>query len=155
MAMGLETMMPSALRGPLRAIRYGNEGAIDKTGIAIKDEVGAAGVAGQFLGLAPSEVRQATEGKSAIYRRDRALLRRRQDLMNQYAMASMAGDKEGAQEALADIKGFNTKNPRRAIRPENLRASIAARRRRIAESERGIYLPRNRRDAMEAGRFAE
>ena len=153
-AAGLEEMAPSAIRGPLRSIRFGDEGAIDKTGIPIKDEVSAAGVAGQFLGLSPSEVRQATEGKRAVMQRDRALGERRQALMTRYAMATMAGDEEGRAEWMKDIAVWNAKHPTRAITAVNLRQSMMARRKRIAESEGGVYLPKNRRDAMEAGRFA-
>ena len=70
---GLEAMAPSVLRGPLKAWRYAWEGAKDKTGIVIQDEVDAAAWFGQALGFSPSSVRNATEGKSAILARDRAL----------------------------------------------------------------------------------
>ena len=153
-ARGLETMAPSALRGPLRAMRFGDEGVVDKTGIQIVDEVSPLGIAGQALGLAASEVRQATEGKSAIYRQDRLLQERRAALMRQYAQAFMAGDAEGTLEAREDVRAFNAKNPTRQIKPQNLRASVAARRRRIEQADQGVYLPKNRRDAMEAGAFA-
>ncbi len=63
---GLESMMPTALRGPLKAYRFETEGNIDKTGVALNDEVGLAGVVGQALGLAPSETRLAQEGIGAL-----------------------------------------------------------------------------------------
>jgi hypothetical protein len=56
MARGIETMMPAALRGLIKALRYEQEGAKDKTGVVIQDEVSAAGIAGQALGFAPSDV---------------------------------------------------------------------------------------------------
>ena len=34
-ALGLETMAPTVLRGPLKAWRYENEGVKDKTGIVV------------------------------------------------------------------------------------------------------------------------
>jgi N12 class adenine-specific DNA methylase len=153
-ATGLEAMLPAVLRAPVRAYRYGTEGAVDRTGITIVDEVSAAGVAGQVLGLSPSEVRHATEGRSAIYRADKALVDRRSTLMAMYAKAQMANDADGLADVREQIASFNEKHPGRRITPQNLRASIAARRRRIAQAEQGIYLPFNRRDAMEAGRFA-
>ncbi len=66
-AKGLEAMLPAALRGPLKAYRYGTEGNIDKSGIAINDEISAAGVAGQALGFSPSEARLAQEGTRGRY----------------------------------------------------------------------------------------
>lgn len=151
---GLEGMMPAALRGPLKALRYGTEGAKDKSGISIQDEVDFPAVAGQVLGFSPSEVRNATEGKSAILAQDRALQQRRRALLDQYAMAAMAGDEDGKQGARADIGAFNEKNPDRRIMPLQLAQSLRARNKRIAEAEEGVYLPKKRRDAMEAGRFS-
>ncbi len=151
---GLESMMPSALRGPLKAYRYGTQGNIDKTGVAINDEVGLAGVAGQVLGFSPSETRLAQEGKSAIYSADRAIQARRSNLVRQFALASMASDSEGVMDARKDIARFNQKNAEARITQSHLVASVKARKRRIAQAKQGVYLPSKRQDAMEAGRFA-
>jgi hypothetical protein len=153
-ARGLESMMPAALRSPIKAIRYEAEGVQDKTGVVIQDEVSLAGVAGQFLGFSPSEVRNATEGKSAIYQQDRALGERRQELLTKAARATMAKDAEARAEAMKEIQRFNEKNPTRRITPLNVLQSVRNRNKRIDQSEGGIYLPKNRRDAMDAGRFA-
>lgn len=153
-ASGLETMMPAALRGPMKALRYGTEGVKDRTGIVVKDDVGAAGLAGQAVGFSPSEVRNAFEGRSAVYAADKRLMERRQDLMSQYAKAVMDKDPEGVSEARKDIQGFNEKNPSRQIRGLQLQQSLRMRAKRIANAENGVYLPRNRRDVAQEGRFA-
>jgi len=150
---GLEDMMPAALRGPLKAIRYGSEGAVDKSGVVILDDVGPAGVVGQALGLSPSEVRRATERKGAIMDYDRALADRRSTLMRQWSEARMASDSEGMVEAMEEIQAFNQKNPTRRITVPNLLQSFKARQKRINEAEDGVYLPRNRRDANDAVTF--
>ena len=152
---GLEAMAPSVLRGPLKAWRYAWEGARDKTGIVIQDEVDAAAWLGQAAGFSPSTVRNATEGKGAIMAHDRALVARRSGLVEQFAMAAMAGDEEGKVDARAAIDAFNEKNPDRRIKPMQLAQSVRARTRRIEQAQDGVYLPKNRRDAMEAGRFAK
>ena len=130
------------------------DGNIDKTGVAINDEVSAAGVAGQALGFSPSETRLAQEGKSAIYRADGAIRTRRENLVRQFALASMAQDADGTVDARKDIARFNEKNPKDRITHSQLVASIRARKRRIEQSKQGVYLPSKRQDAMEAGRFA-
>lgn len=150
---GLEDMMPTALRGPLKAMRYAGEGAVDKTGITITEDVSAAGVLGQASGFSPSQVRRDTERRSAIYSYDRALLERRSVLMRMFAQAQMSGDTETAQEVRQDIQRFNEKNPTRRITPMNLAASIRNRRKRIEEAEQGVYLPSKRRDALDAVTF--
>jgi Large polyvalent protein associated domain 39/ADP-Ribosyltransferase in polyvalent proteins len=150
---GLEDMMPTALRGPLKAIRYADEGAVDKTGVVITDEVSVAGVVGQASGFAPSQVRRDTERRSAIYGYDRKLLERRSVLMRMFAEARIAGDEETARAVQEDIQAFNQKNPSRRITPMNLAASIRNRRKRVQEAEQGVYLPSKRRDALEAVSF--
>ena len=151
---GLETMAPSVARGPLKALRYGDEGVRDKTGIVVQDEVDAASLLGQAAGFSPSSVRNSFEGKSAIVQHDRALQARRSALVEQFAMAAMAGDEEGKAAAREDIAKFNEKNPNRRIQAMQLAQSVAQRQKRIREAQEGVYLPSKRRDAMEAGRFA-
>jgi hypothetical protein len=154
-AMGLEAMMPAALRGPVKALRYAEEGVQDKSGISILDEVSPAAVAGQALGFSPSAARNAQEGKSAILAHDRALGERRQELLTKIARATMAKDEEAKAEAREEIKRFNEKNPSRRINPNHIMASVRGRQKRIDQAQDGVYLPRNRRDAMDAGRFAQ
>lgn len=151
---GFTTMMPAALRGPLAAARYADEGAVDKTGIPIVQEVSTAGIVGQALGFSPSEVRNATEGKRAVLGYDRALNERRQELMTQYARGAMKQDTDAMQEARDEIRAFNEKNPNRRITMMHLTQSIRGRQRRVGQADNGVYLPRNRREAMEQGRFA-
>lgn len=151
---GLESMMPTALRGPLKAWRYNKEGVKDKSGIVIQDEVDAAAFWGQAAGFSPSETRNAFEGKSAVISHDRALMTRRRTLVEQFAMAAMAKDEEGKAEARAAIAKFNDKNPERRIQPMQLAQSVRNREKRIREAEDGVYLPRKRRDALEVGRFS-
>lgn len=152
--MGLEAMAPSVLRGPLKAWRYEKEGVRDKSGIVVQDQVDAAAIAGQALGLSPSSVRNSYEGKSAIVGHDRALQARRSALVEQFAMAAMAKDEEGKAEAREAIAGFNEKNPNRRILPMQLAQSVRMREKRIREAEEGVYLPSKRRTAIEVGRFA-
>lgn len=152
--LGLEAMLPAVLRQGVKSIRYATEGAQDKTGVVIKDEVSMPAVVGQLLGFSPSEVRLAQEGKSAIYQQDKALGERRQELLTKAARATMAKDAEARAEAMKEIQRFNQKNPTRRITPLNVLQSVRNRQKRIDRAEGGVYLPRNRRDAMDAGRFA-
>lgn len=150
---GLEAMAPSLARGPLKALRYGTEGAIDRTGKPIVEDVGAAGVIGQALGFSPSEVRLATEAKSAVHQADQRLNKRRALLLRQYSMAIVMGDEEGAADARQDILAFNEKNPQRRINPLQMARSVATRKKQIAQSQGGVYLPKSHKDAMQAGQF--
>lgn len=152
--LGLEAMLPAVLRQGVKSIRYATDGAQDKTGVVIKDEVSMPAVVGQLLGFSPSEVRLAQEGKSAIYQQDKALGERRQELLTKAARATMAKDAEARAEAMKEIQRFNQKNPTRRITPLNVLQSVRNRQKRIDQAEGGVYLPKNRRDAIQAGRFA-
>lgn len=152
---GIEGMMPAALRGPLASLRLAGEGAMDKTGVPIVDEVSVAGVVGQALGFSPSEVRQAQAGKRAVLSYDSALNERRQELMTQFARGAMKQDQEAMAQAREEIRAFNEKHPQRRITMPQLAQSIRSRQQRINRSEGGVSLPANRRDAMEQGRFAD
>ena len=60
-----------------------------------------------------------------------------------------------AMEKLRDvIVQWNSKNPDRPIRMENIKTSVRNRQRRISGAEDGIYIPESRRAAREAGNFA-
>lgn len=99
-------------------------------------------------------MRNAYEGKAAIVGHDRALQARRSALVEQFAMAAMAGDEDGKAEAREAIARFNEKNPGRRILPMQLAQSVRQREKRIREAQEGVYLPGKRRDALEQGRFA-
>ena len=152
--LGLEAMLPAVLRQGVKSIRYAMDGAQDKGGVVIKDEVSMPAVVGQLLGFSPSEVRLAQEGKSAIYQHDKALGERRQSLLTKAARATMDKDTEARAEAMKEIERFNQKNPARRITQLNVLQSVRNRNKRIDQAQDGVYLPKSRRDAMEAGRFA-
>lgn len=151
---GLESIMPTALRAPLKAWRYGTEGVLDKSGIVVQDQVDAAEPLGQASGFSSSSVRNSFEGKSAIVQHDRALQARRSTLVEQFAMAAMSGDEDGKADARKDIAKFNEKNPGRRIQPLQLAQSVRTRTKRIEQAQEGVYLLAKRLDAIEAGRFA-
>lgn len=152
---GIETMSPTFMRGPLRAIRFADEGAQDKTGVSITEEVGMSGVIGQALGFAPSEVRLATEGRSAVYKLQKQLDARRSSLMTKFARAKMQDDQEGMNEAWTEIESFNQANPERRINRIQAMQSYRKRQKRIDDAEHGMVVSRNKRDDLDEGRFAQ
>lgn len=151
---GVETMSPVFLRSPLRSIRYATEGAQDKTGVMIKDDVGMFSLAAQAVGFSPSEVRLATEGRSAIYSHTKRLDKRRTELMNNYVRAVQRDDMDGQKEIWAEIQTFNQKNPSRRISRVQAMQSLRQREKRVKQAEHGIYLPNKKREDADIGRFA-
>ena len=113
-----------------------------------------AGILTMALGFIPSDVRNSTEGRSAIYNADKRLMQRRTELMREFADAFMAKDQERVASVRQEIQAFNEKNPNRRIGGMQLMQSVRARNKRVDESQDGVYLPKKRRDAIEEGRFA-
>lgn len=151
---GVETMSPVFLRSPLRSIRYATEGAQDKTGVMIKDDIGMLSLASQAVGFSPSEVRLATEGRSAIYSHTKRLDSRRTELMTDYVRAIQRDDADGQKEVWAEIQAFNQKNPSRRISRVQAMQSLRQREKRVKHAEHGIYLPNKKREDADVGRFA-
>lgn len=151
---GVETMSPVFLRSPLRSIRYATEGSIDKTKVVIKEDIGLLSLAAQAAGFSPSEVRLATEGRSAIYSHIKRLDNRRDDLMNDYVRAIQRDDADGQKEIWAEIQTFNQKNPSRRISRVQAMQSLRQREKRVKQAEHGIYLPNKKREDADIGRFA-
>lgn len=151
---GVESMLPVFLKNFAKTYRYNDEGVQDKTGVSILDEVDSMDLFIQSMGFSPADVRTATEGKSAIYQLDRKLNERRSRLMTLWSRAKMLDDQQEMDEIWEEIQAFNEKNPSRRITRINLNQSYRQRQRRIDRAEDGVYLPRNRQDARDAGYFA-
>lgn len=151
---GLESMLPVAIRNPLKAVRYATDGQVDKSGIMVKDDFNLFELAGQAVGFRPSDLALKQEGKSAVYRRDRALSAARAKILSAMAKAVVEQDAAALRELRGVVAQWNRKHPERAIKSENIMAGVRNRQRRVAGAKDGIYLPEGRSDARTDGGFA-
>ena len=151
---GLESMLPVAIRNPLKAVRYATDGQVDKSGITVKDDFNLFELAGQAVGFRPSDLALKQEGKSAVYRRDRALSAARAKILSAMAKAVAEQDAAALRELRGVVAQWNRKHPERAIKSENIMAGVRNRQRRVAGAKDGIYLSEGRSDARTDGGFA-
>lgn len=151
---GLESMLPVAIRNPLKAVRYATDGQVDKSGITVKDDFNLFELAGQAVGFRPSDLALKQEGKSAVYRRDRALSAARAKILSAMTKAVAEQDAAALRELRGVVAQWNRKHPERAIKSENIMAGVRNRQRRVAGAKDGIYLPEGRSDARTDGGFA-
>lgn len=151
---GLESMLPKMLAAPLKAARYESEGVRSWRG----DDLGVALTGGDILGTAlgfnPTRVSEMHEGQRAIKNREGALVGRREEIMNMFNAATMAGDSEMQAEALAAAAKFSMANPSMAINGMALRHSLQTKLRNQAQIRDGVYLAKRRQDLRAEGRFA-
>lgn len=151
---GLESMLPVAIRNPLKAVRYATDGQVDKSGITVKDDFNLFELAGQAAGFRSSDLALKQEGKSAVYRRDRALSAARAKILSAMAKAVVEQDAAALRELRSVVAQWNRKHPERAIKSENIMSSVRNRQRRVAGAKDGIYLSGSRSDARTDGGFA-
>lgn len=151
---GLESMLPVAIRNPLKAVRYATDGQVDKSGITVKDDFNLFELAGQAVGFRPSDLALKQEGKSAVYRRDRALSAARAKILSAMTKAMAEQDAAALRELRGVVAQWNRKHPERAIKSENIMAGVRNRQRRVAGAKDGIYLSEGRSDARTDGGFA-
>lgn len=151
---GLESMLPVAIRNPLKAVRYATDGQVDKSGITVKDDFNLFELAGQAAGFRSSDLALKQEGKSAVYRRDRALSAARAKILSAMAKAVMEQDAVALRELRGVVAQWNRKHPERAIKSENIMSSVRNRQRRVAGAKDGIYLSDKHSDARTDGGFA-
>lgn len=151
---GLESMLPVAIRNPLKAVRYATDGQVDKSGITVKDDFNLFELAGQAAGFRSSDLALKQEGKSAVYRRDRALSAARAKILSAMAKAVVEQDAAALRELRGVVAQWNRKHPERAIKSENIMSSVRNRQRRVAGAKDGIYLSDKHSDARTDGGFA-
>lgn len=151
---GLESMLPVAIRNPLKAVRYATDGQVDKSGITVKDDFNLFELAGQAAGFRSSDLALKQEGKSAVYRRNRALSAARAKILSAMAKAVMEQDAAALRELRSVVAQWNRKHPERAIKSENIMSSVRNRQRRVAGAKDGIYLSDKHSDARTDGGFA-
>ncbi|HEZ2027175.1 TPA: PLxRFG domain-containing protein [Neisseria meningitidis] len=151
---GLESMLPVAIRNPLKAVRYATDGQVDKSGITVKDDFNLFELAGQAAGFRSSDLALKQEGKSAVYRRDRALSAARAKILSAMAKAVMEQDAAALRALRGVVAQWNRKHPERAIKSENIMSSVRNRQRRVVGAKDGIYLSDKHSDARTDGGFA-
>lgn len=151
---GLESMLPVAIRNPLKAVRYATDGQVDKSGITVKDDFNLFELAGQAVGFRSSDLALKQEGKSAVYQRDRALSAARAKILSAMTKAVVEQDAAALRALRGVVAQWNRKHPERAIKSENIMSSVRNRQRRVAGAKDGIYLSDRHSDARTDGGFA-
>ena len=148
---GFEAMTPSFIRNGLKALRYAQDGVRNKDGTPVVKDLNAYNLMMQAVGFNPAKVAEARESAGADYEIKRKLEARRQSLITQYGAAWRERDRRGMNEALANIRQFNAKNPQRGLRIEGstLVRSITEEKRRQLQSVNGLYMPQQVRNRVD------
>lgn len=143
-ARGIEMMAPKAVRDLMKAYRYSQDGlaTIGKDQILPADQIDATDIVAQALGFTPAKISETWDRNSALKNAETRVKQKRQRLINKWAMATMAGDKETASEALDGIKAFNAVKVHAGfpIKADTLKRSIKTRTNNAAKREDGVLI---------------
>ena len=142
-----EALTPAPIRNMIKGMRYGIEGAQTRDGLPIVDDVSAYNSVMQILGFAPADLAVAQAQRGATYQVSEKLKNRRVALLTNLYAARKAGNAEGMEKALDDIRSFNESNPSYRITGDTISKSYSERERRAREAIMGVYQPRNLRIA--------
>lgn len=143
-ARGIEMMAPKAVRDLMKAYRYSQDGlaTIGKDQILPADQIDATDIVAQAMGFTPAKIAETWDGNSALKNAETRVKQKRQRLINKWAMATMAGDKEAASEVLDGIKAFNAVKVHAGfpIKAETLKRSIKTRMNNAAKRVDGVLI---------------
>lgn len=145
---GIETMMPKAIKDPMKAYRYATDGATNTKGDTIVEDVGYGDVIRQALGSTPAKLAEQYDINNAGYNLQQGILRKRQNLLNSYAKASDKGDTQKQQEITDQIVEFNEKYPEQAITGKTISRSMKTRAQNAELATGGMRYNRKLRDRI-------
>jgi hypothetical protein len=141
----IETMLPSFIRNPLKAIRFGTEGALNSKGYPLVDDVTGYNQALQLFGFAPNDLANQYQKNEFITRLERGLNTKRQRLLTKYYLATQLDDQEEIQSIRKEIREFNDRRVVRegklSITADTIKKSFNMRDRKAREAVNGIVVP--------------
>jgi len=106
-------MMPLALRGPLKAVRIGDEGFTTQTGNKLPIEVTTWDMLVQSAGFTPSKKAEQSEVNFSFRQRDMLLKQRKTRLANRLYRTEEQG--EDVTALMQEVLEFNNQNPQYRI----------------------------------------
>jgi hypothetical protein len=146
---GLEQMMPAFLRNPMKALRYGTEGALTRKGAEISELNGLDAFL-QIFGFTNEDLSLQYARNQSMKAAERSFNARRSGLLTAHFLSRQNGDMEMLREVDEKIAKFNTSTLGRAkpITSDVLTRSFRERLRSIEESTNGISLDKRTADVI-------
>ena len=148
---GLEKMVPSFVKNPMKAWRYAMEGAKNPNGAPLVDDVNGWNKFMQIWGFTPSNVSEAYDQGGFRKQVDLKLTTRRDGLLDALYLAKTNGDTDMEDEIYAKIERFNEKNPNKpyVLTNKGINTSMKSREKAITESVYGVHIAPKALDAIE------
>ena len=136
----LETVMPAFIKNPMVAARYANEGVNTLRGDPLMEEVNPFQLLMQSIGIRSSELSERQFYNITVKSQEQAILSKRQNLLNLYALSFLSNDSDTAETALDKIFEFNDQHPSVAIPADSINNSIKERLTKSTMTDHGLYI---------------
>lgn len=143
---GLEKMMPSFVKNPLKAMRFATEGAKNPNGAPLVDDVSGYNQFMQIFGFTPANVSEAYAKAGAMKQADKKLMDRRDGLLDAMYLARTNGDTDAQARIYEKIARFNEANPEPGyvIKQSTVNRSMKARDQALGQSVYGVHFDRKK-----------
>ena len=136
----LETVIPTAPRNVLKAMRFANEGALTTNGAPIVQDVSAKSAFLQIFGFSNAELTEAYARASSMKTAEQKIQARRTALLDLHFLAKSNNDFEMMNELRTKIADYNESYPSYKISGDTLARSYRGHMQRIHDSVDGVYL---------------
>lgn len=124
---GIETMVPKAIKDPMKAWRYYNEGVSTKNGDPIVDDVGGWNIFKQAMGFTPAKVTEQYKMNSYNMNKQKAITEERSKLLGDFYKAWKAGDEKKVDQITDKMREYSEKYPEMRIDAGTVRSSLSRR----------------------------
>ena len=149
---GIEMMMPSAIRNVLKSARYseifGEGTALTRRGDPIVDDISPFHALTQMTGFAPAHYTLQQEKNMMTKKIDKAVNKKRSNLLKRYWVAVRVGDTEEARDIIRDITKFNRKHRNFGISAETVHKSVTTHARTSETMYNGITMTSKMRGVL-------
>jgi hypothetical protein len=137
---GLERLLPAALRQPLTAVRYSQEGATTSTGAIIREpeEFTKAQLLAQAGGARTTGLASAQEANFKANALKAKVVIEKGKLVSRVDLEAMQGSDKEFDDALEKLITFNARNPQVAVKGEQLSKMLKARMEKRLKADRGF-----------------
>jgi hypothetical protein len=148
---GFESMSPVVVKNAMKGLRYIADGATNKDGVPIVQDVSLYNAFMQLGGFAPADLSEAYARAGAKKTTEKAIMARRSALLDAYYLATQNGDTEGMNELRDAMNEFSRKNPEPGVRIESSTISRSYRSHKQREQEMidGITINKNLRRRLD------
>ena len=151
----IETLMPVAVKNPMKALRYDMEGVLNRNGVPIVEDISFFNKLMQLIGWSPYELAQQYRRNELISKKEKRVLNRKEKLKRLYFYAVYEGDTEEEDRVQKLIDEYNdgdlVQKSGNTLSSPALNKSYTTRLRRMNESTNGLYINPKARSAYEEG----